>query len=131
MWFKSIYLKTLRDFRIAILGWGVGMGLLIYVVLSCRPLAGGNATGAGLTRQPVWHLRLDCRANRGCHPRRLRHLEIRLYYLDHGHLAAHWRAVACCAAKRSAARWMPCSRCRVGAGGSRWRSWQRCGRPCS
>ncbi len=37
MWFKSIYLKTLRDFRIAILGWGVGMGLLIYAVLSAVP----------------------------------------------------------------------------------------------
>src|SRR5258706_2653053 len=37
MWFKSIYLKTLRDFRIAILGWGVGMGLLMYVVLASFP----------------------------------------------------------------------------------------------
>ncbi|HVB23266.1 MAG TPA: ABC transporter permease subunit [Ktedonobacteraceae bacterium] len=37
MWFKSIYLKTLRDFRVAILGWGVGMGLLTYVVLSAFP----------------------------------------------------------------------------------------------
>src|SRR5260370_40123676 len=37
MWFKSIYLKTLRDFRIAILGWGVGMGLLVYVVLATFP----------------------------------------------------------------------------------------------
>ncbi len=34
MWFKSVYLKTLRDFRIAILGWGVGLGLMMYVVLS-------------------------------------------------------------------------------------------------
>ena len=34
MWFKSIYLKTLRDFRVAILGWGIGMGLLTYVVMS-------------------------------------------------------------------------------------------------
>jgi ABC-2 type transport system permease protein len=34
MWFTSIYIKTLRDFRIAILGWGVGMGLLMYTVLS-------------------------------------------------------------------------------------------------
>ena len=32
MWFKSIYLKTLRDFRIAILGWGVGMGLVMFEV---------------------------------------------------------------------------------------------------
>ncbi len=37
MWFKSIYLKTLRDFRVAILGWGAGMGLLVYVVLVAVP----------------------------------------------------------------------------------------------
>src|SRR5712691_9220576 len=37
MWFRSVYLKTLRDFRIAILGWGVGMGLLMYVVLAAVP----------------------------------------------------------------------------------------------
>src|SRR6266568_53858 len=37
MWFKSVYLKTLRDFRIAILGWGVGMGLLLYTVLAAVP----------------------------------------------------------------------------------------------
>src|SRR5256885_731454 len=37
MWFKSVYLKTLRDFRVAILGWGVGMGLLAYVVLVSFP----------------------------------------------------------------------------------------------
>src|SRR5690349_18178658 len=27
--FSSIFLKTLRDYRIAILGWGIGMGLTI------------------------------------------------------------------------------------------------------
>jgi len=32
MWFKSIYLKTLRDFRLAILGWSVGMGLVMFEV---------------------------------------------------------------------------------------------------
>jgi ABC-2 type transport system permease protein len=37
MWFSSVYLKTLRDFRIAILGWGIGMGLLMYVVLASFP----------------------------------------------------------------------------------------------
>jgi len=37
MWFKSVYLKTLRDFRIAILGWGTGMGLLMYAVLASVP----------------------------------------------------------------------------------------------
>ena len=29
MWLSSIFLKTLRDYRIAILGWGVGMGLVV------------------------------------------------------------------------------------------------------
>lgn len=29
MWLSSVFLKTLRDYRIAILGWGIGMGLVI------------------------------------------------------------------------------------------------------
>ncbi len=29
MWFKSVFLKSLRDYRVAILGWGIGMGLVI------------------------------------------------------------------------------------------------------
>src|SRR5438046_7493016 len=29
MWFRNVFLKTLRDYRIAIIGWGVGMGLTI------------------------------------------------------------------------------------------------------
>jgi polyether ionophore transport system permease protein len=33
MLFRNIYLRTLRDYRIAILGWGIGIGLLMYVVL--------------------------------------------------------------------------------------------------
>ncbi|MGZ6364885.1 MAG: ABC transporter permease subunit [Ktedonobacteraceae bacterium] len=37
MLFRNIYLKSLRDYRIAILGWGLGIGLLIYVVLSSFP----------------------------------------------------------------------------------------------
>src|SRR5438876_2120485 len=37
MLFRSIYLKTLRDYRIAIPGWGIGIGLLIYVVLASFP----------------------------------------------------------------------------------------------
>ena len=37
MWFKSIYLKTLRDYRVAILGWGLGMGLLLYAVIASVP----------------------------------------------------------------------------------------------
>ncbi len=37
MWFSSIYLKTLRDFRIAILAWGIGIGLLVFIVLQSFP----------------------------------------------------------------------------------------------
>jgi ABC-2 type transport system permease protein len=29
VWFKSVFLKTLRDYRVAILGWGIGMGLVV------------------------------------------------------------------------------------------------------
>ena len=37
MLFRNIYLKSLRDYRVAILGWGLGIGLLIFVVLSSFP----------------------------------------------------------------------------------------------
>ncbi|MDQ2904234.1 MAG: ABC transporter permease [Chloroflexota bacterium] len=37
MWFKSVYLKTLRDFRVAIAGWGIGMGLLMVTILASFP----------------------------------------------------------------------------------------------
>jgi ABC-2 type transport system permease protein len=29
VWFRSVFLKTLHDYRVAIVGWGVGMGLTI------------------------------------------------------------------------------------------------------
>src|ERR1051326_5238065 len=37
MRFTSVSLQTLRDVRIAILGWGAGFGLLLYAVLSAYP----------------------------------------------------------------------------------------------
>jgi ABC-2 type transport system permease protein len=58
VWFSSVYLKTLRDFRIAILGWGLGIGLLIYSVLSAvsaliaTPAA--RSTLASLARSFAW-----------------------------------------------------------------------------
>ncbi len=49
MWFRSVYLKTLRDFRVAILGWGIGIGLLMYVVLiAVKSLIGTAAARAAL-----------------------------------------------------------------------------------
>jgi ABC-2 type transport system permease protein len=29
MWLRNVFLKTLRDYRIPILGWGIGMGLVV------------------------------------------------------------------------------------------------------
>ncbi|HLW03886.1 MAG TPA: ABC transporter permease subunit [Ktedonobacterales bacterium] len=46
MLFRNIFLKTLRDFRIAILGWGVGLGLLMYAVIAAINSVVG-AAGAG------------------------------------------------------------------------------------
>ena len=32
--FRSVYLKTLRDYRIGILGWGIGMGLILLFTMA-------------------------------------------------------------------------------------------------
>ncbi len=37
MWFRSIYLKTVRGFRVPIFGWGVGLGVLMAAVLAAVP----------------------------------------------------------------------------------------------
>jgi ABC-2 type transport system permease protein len=37
MWFSSVYLKTLRDYRVAILGWGLGLGLVVITTLRAFP----------------------------------------------------------------------------------------------
>ena len=34
MWLRSVYLKTLRAFRVPILGWGLGIGVLMAVVIT-------------------------------------------------------------------------------------------------
>ena len=58
MWFRNIYLKTLRDYRIAILGWGVGIGLLMFVLLAAIKSVTGTpaarATLASLANQFKW-----------------------------------------------------------------------------
>ncbi len=59
MWFTSVFLKTLRDFRIAILGWGIGMGLMMYAVLSAvssliGTTAAARADLASLAAQFSW-----------------------------------------------------------------------------
>ncbi len=37
MLLRSVYLKTLRDARVAIAGWGLGLGLMMYAVLIAYP----------------------------------------------------------------------------------------------
>jgi ABC-2 type transport system permease protein len=37
VWFRSIYLKTVRGFRVPIFGWGVGLGFLMAAVLAAVP----------------------------------------------------------------------------------------------
>lgn len=46
MWFSNVYLKTLRDYRIAIFGWGIGMGLMVYATLSIFPSLNLNKNDA-------------------------------------------------------------------------------------
>jgi ABC-2 type transport system permease protein len=56
MWFRNVFLKTLRDFRVAILGWGLGMGLLMYVVFAGfkTALAGGCGAVVSLAGSFAW-----------------------------------------------------------------------------
>lgn len=34
MWHRSVYLKTLRDYRVPMLGWGIGMGLVVVATMA-------------------------------------------------------------------------------------------------
>ena len=54
MWFRSVYLKTVRDFRVPILGWGLGVGLLMAAVIAALPtvLATPEARSAVIALAP-------------------------------------------------------------------------------
>ena len=58
IWFNSVFLKTLRDYRIAIFGWGLGIGLLMYTVLSAVSEVMGTPAArqvlVGLASQFAW-----------------------------------------------------------------------------
>jgi ABC-2 type transport system permease protein len=54
VWFRSVYLKTLRDFRWAILGWGLGMGAFAYTqvldyAITATPQARASLASLGPT----------------------------------------------------------------------------------
>ena len=61
MWFRNVFLKTLRDCRVAILGWGLGLGALAPIIFAGVPiLLGSSPASAGevlaLTRNPAVRL---------------------------------------------------------------------------
>lgn len=60
MWFRSVYLKTLRDCRVAILGWGLGMGSFAPIIFAAvkTVLAGSEmrAEILALARNPALRL---------------------------------------------------------------------------
>jgi ABC-2 type transport system permease protein len=45
VWFSSIFLRTLRSYRVAIAGWGIGMGLVVLQPLAAASTVVGTATG--------------------------------------------------------------------------------------
>jgi ABC-2 type transport system permease protein len=60
VWFRSIFLKTLRDCRIAILGWGLGIGVLTPLIFVVVPTLlddiGSRAEVLALVRHPAMRL---------------------------------------------------------------------------
>lgn len=58
MWFKSVFLKTLRDFRVAMLGWGLGMGMFAYIQTieyNLTATSGAKASLASLGPTFAWY----------------------------------------------------------------------------
>ena len=60
MWFRSIFLKTLRDCRVAIFSWGLGIGVLTPLVFVVVPTLladmGSRAEVLALVRHPAMRL---------------------------------------------------------------------------
>lgn len=59
MWFRSVFLKTLRDYRVAIIGWGIGMGVTIVSpmasVATLISTPQQRAALAGIAAQFAWN----------------------------------------------------------------------------
>ena len=59
MWLRNVYLKSLRDYRIGILGWGIGMGLVVMSpmasVASLVSTPQARAELVGLAQQFSWN----------------------------------------------------------------------------
>ena len=130
MWFSSIYLKTLRDYRIAILGWGMGLGLLMYAVMSAVPslvdTPEARAALVSLAGSFSWMAEPVTVDTPGGYAT----WKYGLHDFGDGALADPGGEPH--AARRGGARLdgLCCSRCRAGARGWRWKSWPLCGRRC-
>jgi len=125
MWFKSIYLKTVREFRVAILGWGAGMGLLVYVVLVAVPslveTPQARASLVSLSSSFSWiaePIAVDTPGGYTTYKYGLLML-----------LIAIWPLMTCSRMLRGEEE---CGSLDVvlSLPRGRWRNWQQCGRPC-
>ena len=60
LWLRTVFLKTLWDCRVAILGWGVGLGALVPIIFASVPVllasAGGGNQILKLAHNPVVRL---------------------------------------------------------------------------
>jgi ABC-2 type transport system permease protein len=51
VWFSSIFLRTLRSYRVAIVGWGIGIGLVVLQPLATASTVVGTAAGRATLTQ--------------------------------------------------------------------------------
>ena len=131
MWFSNVYLKTLRDYRIAIFGWGIGhrpahvrgphrhRESLVDTPQARAALVSLAASFAWMA-EPV---EVDT-------PGGYATWKYGFYDFGDGPLADPGGAAACCAATRSAARWTSLLSLPRDARAWRWKSWPPCGQRC-
>src|SRR5258708_25818150 len=48
--FRSVFTKSLRDYRVAILGWGIGLGIVVYSQYATYQSFFSSTTAAQLTQ---------------------------------------------------------------------------------
>ena len=127
-WFTSVYLKTLRDLRVGILGWGIGFGVVVIFTIAAYEAAVTSpaAKAALIATAKAWNWYWEA-VGHG-HARWLRHVEAGCDPDVSGHLGIARRQPH--PAWRGGARldWICCSRCRARAGAPpsrRWLRWER------
>jgi ABC-2 type transport system permease protein len=126
VWFRSVFLKTLRDYRVAILGWGIGMGLVVVspmasvAALVTTPQAREQLISIAQTF--TWNADAIAVDTIGGYAT----FKIGTFIF----LIAIWPLLAGSRMLRTGARWTCCSPFPAPGCASRWKSWRRCGRRC-